>query len=134
MKDTARPKFLNIITWESAIIVFLVKRRETLYKKISTKFAVHRVNLPWFKLIFLSPGEGIGRTMNLSFYIIKIQCEISSTLIVYSTESVMFRTVKNYVVYKHILHQPPIVAYNRRIAFYRQCSPRSISFNDTSMV
>ena len=39
-----------------------------------------------------------------------MQFEISSTLIVYSTESVRFRTVKNYVVYKHILNQPPIVA------------------------
>ena len=71
---------------------------------------MHRVNLPWFKLIFLLPGEGMVRTTKMSFYVIKIQFEISSTLIVYSTESVRFRTVKNCVVYKHILNQPPIVA------------------------
>ena len=106
MEDTARPKLLNIITWESANIVLSVKRRETLYKKISTKFAVHRVNLPWFKLIFLLPGEGMVRTTKMSFYIIKIQFEISSTLIVYSTESVRFCTLKNYVVYKHAYSQP----------------------------
>ena len=48
--------------------------------------------------------------MKMSFYIIKIQFEISSTFIVYSTKSVRFRTVKIYVVYKQILNHPPIVA------------------------
>ena len=90
-------------------------------------------NSPWFKFIFLLPGNCKDYENEFLQKELKYNLRLVTLPTPRKASGSVLKTIWSFDSNKHILNQLGMWL-NRRKAFFRHCIPRSISFKDTAIV
>ena len=109
---------------------YLITKRK---KKECNICYASRQNLPWFKFIFLLPENGKDTKMS---FCNRNQCNLRSVALslLHGRLQVPYWKLCGLLTQTSIFSTSYRLWLDRRKAFYRYCSPRSLFFNDTWIV